>query len=496
MSKKTTVLILFIFIISIILRIVFRGVLFWGIPFDYATIAHQIAIGNFWQQPIDTANFRFLITFPTALSFRLFGANEYSIIIWPLILYSIEFFLLIKIVRLILPKIHPVIPAVLLAFYPLDIAMSSSPYLDIALSTLFCAAFYIFLIGLKNKNNLLIFLTGVLVMLGQYLKEYAPIFILFLLGYLFYEKIHLEKRRFIQIIAVLLSGALLIFLSEMLLSHYFTGQWFYRYAFLKDAIRPRLALEVLRGYVDPSAYNLRHYFFIMFFQPEVTGIYFYLLSGGVVLAYLNQNTKAKELWWWFLIVFLFLEFAFLRLHPYVTVAKEARYLSAITLPVILLCAYFIDEVFLQSRIKSKKILVATVLIGLSILSCAGCLDESMKPQSSPEAQAAKYLTLQPEFPVVVSSWWMQDTYNFYFNYRKNVLSYNDKGSIKQYYVIVDKNFFKIIPNPIYWPPDGNPPTEIVNPPASWQKLASFSEKGFPDKIIIYSVNKESDDNVE
>ena len=93
-----------IFIASFIIRITKYVGMAPEDAFVYTRVANEISEGIL-KSAHWVYSLRHLVTVPTGIFYTLFGVNDYSTMMWPLLCYAIEFLLVMKICRKLFPDI-------------------------------------------------------------------------------------------------------------------------------------------------------------------------------------------------------------------------------------------------------------------------------------------------------------------------------------------------------------------------------------------------------
>jgi len=481
-KKNLTFVLLIIFLLSISIRVFFANGLSQPDSFAYAKIANDIAQGLDFK-PDWFYNFRFLFTYPLSLFFKIFGVSTHSVLIWPLLCFTIEFFVLIKILDLLQIKINKIIPALLIAFYPIDIKASVALLPDITLSVIFAISFCLVLIGLKNKKIMYLIASGLIVASGQFVKEYALIFNLILILVLI---LHIGVKDAKKYIFWLLIGNLIIIITVLLISYFKEKDFLYLYHNYISFRNIQISLIINQSIKNPIS-NFWLYSKTIFYSPNSP--YFYLLFIGLAIAYKKRAKPILIYGIWIGVLFLFLQFGFLKFRPLIMIFKSERFLTILTIPVIITSAYSIQMFLSLKKIKpylkriSKHILTNMLLTVTIVLIIIFFSFSHRHYQKSllPDYYAANFLKTQKELPIVLLHEKMVSEYEFYFKYKKSFYVYGEDTINKPYYLVIDTLFFKGLYDEKLWIIE-NPDDQLITPPKSWEKIQEYD-----NHLFIYEV---------
>lgn len=464
---------------SLALRIFLSKDLSYPDSFYYSQLANNFNQHYFFQ-PDWYYNFRFLFIIPLAIILKIFGIHSYAVLILPLGCYILEFLLLIKIAKMLLPKINTIIPAILIALYPIDVKASINLLPDITLSLILAFSFYLFLLGIKRGVKIYFLFAGITTALGMFVQEHSLIFNIVLVLYLLSINNFKKLRKYHYSIGYLLAGNIIIIFLELMISYIKTGNMFYIFSNYLRFSSIQLNLidnKIIRNPIQ----DMLLYPKIMFASIS-TIFYFYFLIIGLILAFIKKEKFILSLFYWFIVFFLYLEFGFLKLHPYYTLFKCERYLTIFTIPVIIISTYLVG--YFVKYLKFKINLKTTIYIFfiISLVLTLICKYYYRDKNTLPDQYVVKFLRDLPDHPVVLIHEQMKLSYEFYWQYNKKFEIYNKNINLnKPYYLVLDSSYFKGLYNENLWKIQ-NPPEELINIPSSWIKLKEFN-----NQVTVYQV---------
>jgi 4-amino-4-deoxy-L-arabinose transferase-like glycosyltransferase len=326
----------------------------------YAQLSYFISIADlnsfFFENNDFFAVGRLLLYFPTALFYRVFGVNDFTsavfILFSSLVNIVVVYFLGKKLVN------HKVglLAAFLISIYPLDV-VHSTQYLPDGLLPLFLSlSALVFLYGEDEndtrKRATFYYLAGVFIGLAEYVRENAFVFTFVFLVYILF------KRSFkIEYFLILVGGATIFILAGI----FFligTGDFFFQInQVLKQFSSTR---ERLSGSTD------RVIDWLGFTKTLLTDGIFRPFSLMIVVSTIfSLMYRRKDLAFvliWFFTLLIYLE-VFSQLHG---LAKHARYLSIVTVPIVLMLSSFL--VFLTNHFKIKIYFAVIFLILFAAIS--------------------------------------------------------------------------------------------------------------------------------
>jgi 4-amino-4-deoxy-L-arabinose transferase-like glycosyltransferase len=263
--------------------------------------------------------------------------------------------------------------AFLLAIFPLNVISSTRILSDVPLAFFTSLAILFFCYADKKERNYFYFLAGVSLGLG-YLAKITEVVVLgiFLLFCLF--KV-LKNRVYIKNILFLLGGFLLVFFLEGCFYYYTVGKPFMNYYIHHSACMFKYISEFVVSFtVGPinvmytngtPIYHLKNVFNVNSGDVSFFGYFYFLFSISIIYSLCKR--KNYFLIFFSLLMFLFFEFGFVGTKfdlsegklDYFMIFKQQRFLTLITVPLMVVSAYFLLELSKKSKL--------LVLIGVLFL---------------------------------------------------------------------------------------------------------------------------------
>lgn len=366
-----------------------RGLLFIGLTgyddFAYAHTALDILNGRFSFIHADPRYaWRFLLTFPTALSFLLFGVNAASAVLFPYACSVLAILVTYLLGRSFLSEAAARTGALLMAVMPMSVVYSTMLFPEEVFAL--CAALGFWVFHRTETDRLPAtagYLLGGLCVVLAYLARETGLFLLLL--FLLTRKKPLTLRHALLVLPIALSLG-----AELLISRHATGSFLRHYRELSGVIAHEYLVEnqpygfavYLKGIFGMNKYGLAHFGFF----------YHAFLAGVVWLALRRRLMPLKPLLVWIGIFFLYYEFGSASFTTYVPVQKLYRYLSVLSIPVTLVLAHLITEL---SSTAKMKMLPKGLLLFLVATSLAGAFMASRrhKQQFKEEGGPGRYLEI-------------------------------------------------------------------------------------------------------
>ncbi len=295
---------------------------------DYYLAAYQIyegtyhPSGNYWMT-------RYGMLLPIAASYELFGTNEFSAALWPMLSALGAVVVCFFLGKSVLNARTGLLAALLLAFYPLDIHYSGLILPDIPLSFLMAASVLAFIRAGRSERYrpALFFLSGLLLAIAYSCRSMAVILIPFLLIYTaFFEK----KLRSSHLLFV--AGFLAVVFSESL--YYVMNGLSPLHNFRLNA-KAAIAVNT-SGECSTSQW---YYPTVVFQNLTVFGPYFFLFVPAMILGAVKRERGALILLAWAGTILLILQFGVVSLHPLIPIVKVRKFLNFATVPLMLLAAW-------------------------------------------------------------------------------------------------------------------------------------------------------------
>ena len=338
--------------------------------------------------------FRWMVILPITLSFMLFGLNDFSAALFPLLCSLGSIVLIFYIGKNLFNEKAGLIAAFLLSIFPLNVIYATRILPEASLTFFMALSAFMFILGEKREmdkgllslKNLYFTLSGVFLGIGYLTKASAVIIVSFFILYSLYRR-GIRKEYLLIFI-----GFLMIYSVEGLYYYDNTGDFLLRphlnskvYAFKQDVeFKNRFKSKNFYEVVDvvympqleiyPKA--------LMNQKPlwrskinEGFGYFYYFaifsVIGLVILRLFGKCPKKAHIpILWALSLFLFLEFGPMSLKfnaetafvQYLMLFKSLRYLTVLTIPSLLIIASFLS---FENRIIKWIVLPLSLIILLT-----------------------------------------------------------------------------------------------------------------------------------
>lgn len=488
--------IIFLVLCAIIIRLfIFNGGIRGSDAFAYAQYAHDIATCEYEVSQIKNFyGFRYILLIPTALSYYLFGVNDISSSLFPLLCSLLNIVVIFVITERVFNIKTALLAGILLVFYPLDITFATLLGPDSVIPLLSSLAVLCYLIadeGDASKQDYLFLLAGLFVGLSMS----ARLTSIFLYGVLFIDQV--TRRRRAGPVCWILLGLMIPVAAEALYYYSATGDALYR-------IHQIAHNEALVIDADPIA-NISLLFYPKgMFGFDFTGLACYgfiwwMVVAGLVWAGLKRDRRVLFLAIWLFLPFLGFEFGTQGLKEMIPIMKNYNYLSLITGPAIIIAAYFLINFgeFLSSKVNLQHVLIfAMLVIVIAGTNSYGAyrLSLNLKDDAAPYIVVADYLKKHQARIVYIHHFRWPLFLNYFLHYPEN-LDFCDLNKLNQAemkrlsgaYIVLHKRYleadtggrrFRELPWYARYV-DSHPP--------GWEKPLSFRGRPEYNNITIYYV---------
>ncbi len=367
-----------IIILALIVRVLFFSGFALGDDPNYADDARTILDGSYPPLcDLCVFSFRPLLLYSISLSFQWLGWSEFNFVL-PILLSSLMcIYLIYKLAEMLFDKNTGLLAALLLSVYPLDVIHATTMSNDIMLSMLVALSMLLVLKGFKSTKRaspLCFASAGAVLGIAAGVKITAiPAIGLFVLILLWCSW---EEKRFNK-------GTVLFIMAWALVQAIFAATYYIKTGDFFANIHAELIFNKKfnpSGFVN-TASSLKNALlfypkYMLCLQAEGHPDYEFYPYGFVYPVFLlgalffvcKRDRKAVILLVWFTYLFLMMEFAPLRISPYYQpIHRLVRFLSIISIPTLLLVAYFLKQLY-KARIPGKALaLILTVGLVLTFL---------------------------------------------------------------------------------------------------------------------------------
>lgn len=367
---KPQLWLVFILLFGILLRTAFFSGYVAGDDKQYLQQAYKLSRvgftcgGLFPTDPRDINHWatRLGIVFPTAFFFYLFGINEISLVLFPLLCSIGSIVIIYYLGKLLFSVKIGLISAFLLSFFPLEVIYGTHLFPTVCVTFFTGLSIFLFLKAEIDKRKLYYLSAGLMIGIG-YLCWIGSLFIIFFfLCYIIYI-----KRIKIGYLLVC-SGVLLVFVGEFLFFYYQTGDGFYRYNILKEVVISEGNLNLQTHLIElfkGNVYQGINWFIeplIMFAFEQEFGFFYYFIWPIVIYFLFKRENNINILILWLIPVTLYLLYGSVSPSNYDPLRRLCRYYSIVTIPGLLILGYF-----MVTKMK-KRLFFYSALIFLLISS--------------------------------------------------------------------------------------------------------------------------------
>ncbi len=464
-------------LIALLLRIIFWHGISPGDPFTYSLSAWDIAQGKWNPAYFYEQTTRWGVLFPLAASYKLFGVDNFSSMLWPL-LTSVGTVAIAYLMALHLKNEQAALLAgIIVATFPLEIIYASQPMADCPLSFWLLLSLYLFVRADKSESHKhkrwFYFFGGVALALAYATKFVAVLIAPFFLLVLFF------RRRIEWNWSWFALGFVFVFAFEFFVFWQVMGSGFARLNLVLHDQTSNAPITA-GGFQVQNSVGL--YLYWMFVDFHYVGLSL-LVSLGMLLHRIKKYWRAKqnilgESWMpflWALTFLLVLSVYPTSTKPYVPLYKIEAYMLMFTAPFLVLAAVWLSE---YAR-KLQWTVIA--LIVLSSLSFVYLLREGYHAHRDNARAIFAFAQKYQDRPVYMHrsdqrflqyfSGFQQDERYKSFRLPKPDEDVHTTPPIKFEHTYVAINSYLLS----YHKEDSYPP-EIINPPPGWREVYRYQRQ--------------------
>jgi hypothetical protein len=465
----------FLLFLIVLFGLIFRVLFFSGIgtsdDLSYSRYSYDILDIGIDPDSVLSLSSRVGILYVTAFSYELFGVNDFSSVIFILLTSIGNIILAYFFGRLLGNEKVGLMAAFLLSIFPLEVIYSTKLLTDMPSAFFMALGVYLFLYSeKKNKLKINYFLSGIFIGIGYIIRESVILIVLFFLLYVIYKR-GIKKEYFLVAI-----GFIIMFIVELISLYILTGNPFFKFTVIPDYLLESYILYDYFGRLN-FPQGLFHYPYIILTNSLVSSFYIFIF---VSILYLIK-VKKKETYLmllWFIPLLLYLSFGSASFTQYLPFVAKARYLTIITIPGVLLLAFFLVE-------KNHFIKRAVMPLALAILLLTSVvsvyLDGSRNLLSN---LRDSYPTLSELGKTIYIDSRSVRALNYISGYENklDLREYPDGlANVEDAYVVINKDMIRRLK-------EANKkrifPKEIDNPPENWLLVNKIGKEDI-NKIIIY-----------
>ena len=472
--RKVRILLLLIALFGLFLRLNFFSGMGISDSLVYSKAAHDINEGRgIDPESTLTLSTRLGLIYPTALSYRLFGINDLSSVIFVLITSVASIILIFYFGKLLFNEKTGLIASFLLSFFPLDVVYATKLNSDLPSAFLMALGVYLFLYSEKTgKLKINYFVAGMLIGIGYMIRESALLVALFFIAYIISKK-QINKEYFLVPL-----GVMAIFIAESLLFLSLTGDLLFRFhASQKYLIEAMLAHNYFGRLDFPT--GLLHYPWLFLTNNLLSFFYAFIFIAVIYLLYCKRK-ETYGMMLWLASLLLYLSFGSASLASYTPFMAVDRYTSIVTIPALLLLSVFL----LEERRVIKKWAMPASLAFLLLASVVAVYTREDRNSLENLREAYPFLKGLNKTVFIDGRSLAAVSYIGEYSINKNLEKYPDSlGKAKNSYIAINRNMIRNLK-------EANKnlkfPSEIKNIPKEWKVIKEFgsSEK---DKIVVYQI---------
>ena len=367
-NNKNKILLFFIFFLALAIRIyTFTGIN-TSDDFAYLNYSYKVSKGEFWV-PTNILDSRILLNYPMGLMFYLFGYNNFAAGLWSLIISMCTLILVYHIGKKYISDKVGLLAAFFYSFYPLEVIYSTRSMPDVHMSFWMALSVLFFLKAIhseqKKYRNIYFLISGFIMGISTLIKDFAYLLIFFYACHGVYTLVRHKKISWDY--SLILIGFLFFIALQSTIYYFAYGDPLMRFKMPNDFYSQKPYGG--KGSDVKSIFTLYPGVFFNFFggirEKFIAGFFFYFIIPA--LAYLVFLKKEKSVFFiiWMLSLFLYLSAGTMSFKNYSIMGKEARYLSIITIPCLIVLSYALID--LWGRFKSRIVRMITILSVLFLL---------------------------------------------------------------------------------------------------------------------------------
>ncbi|MBU0762665.1 MAG: glycosyltransferase family 39 protein [Candidatus Altiarchaeota archaeon] len=367
--NKICLLLIGILIFSIIVRLYyFIGLHFSDAP-SYVGYAQSVLDGTYKVKGDYPPHNRLFFIFPIALSIKLFGFSEWSVVLFTFICSVTAVLTTFFLGKLLFNPETGLLASFLLAVYPIDVLYSTQVMTEVPLSCFMALSVFFFLKYARGYTRpIYLVLCGVFVGISYMIREIALILGIYFLIYILKDLIKSRKIKYCYL--YLFIGFCIVFLIEYLIYDYLSGDGFFRLKSLVRYFGKSNANYGRSGSEDVFS------FYPLILLNQLAKPFYYGYSCWLVilsLAYflLKKDENIHFVAVWLAAVYLYLDAGSMSLTEYILMAKRARYLAILTIPAVLIISRFLWIQLTKknnvSRIFWFLVMMSLIITNLSVL---------------------------------------------------------------------------------------------------------------------------------
>ncbi|MEK6950006.1 MAG: glycosyltransferase family 39 protein, partial [Nanoarchaeota archaeon] len=330
---------LLIALFGLILRLIFFSGMGISDSLTYSKTANDLNAGKgIDPESTLTLSTRLGLVYATAFSYKIFGINDFSSVLFPLLTSIASIILIFYFGKLLFNKKTGLMAAFLLSFFPLEVVYSTQLLSDLPSMFFMSLGVYIFLyaeLKSKLKYGLCYLLAGVFIGIGYMIRESALLIALFFIAYIIYKK-KIKKEYFLVPL-----GVILVFALESLIFFSLTNDALFRFNASQKYLRESVIAHNYFGRLDFPT-GLFHYPWL-FLTNNLLAFFYIPVFVSALYLFFYRRKESILLLLWLIPLLLYLSFGSSSLTEYLPFKAADRYTEIFTIPAIMLLAFFLAE---------------------------------------------------------------------------------------------------------------------------------------------------------
>ncbi|MBI2208859.1 glycosyltransferase family 39 protein [Candidatus Woesearchaeota archaeon] len=472
-THNTGFLLILILLFALVLRLIFFSGMGTSDDLAYSRYAANIGKG-IEPESVLTLSTRLGIIYTTAFSYKLFGINDFSSVLFVFLTSLASIILIFYFGKLLFNEKIGLMAAFLLSFFPLDVFYSTKLFTDLPSAFFMALGVYVFLYSeMKSrlKYGIGYMLSGIFIGIGYLIRESVLLIVLFFIIYILYKK-RVKKEYFLVPL-----GVLIIIVFESLLFLNVTGDPLFRFNASQKYLEDAVIQHNYFGRLDFPT-GLFHYPWLFLTNNLLSFFYiFVFIAIGYAIIYRKKESYVMLLW--LLPLMIYLAFGSSSLTQYIPFKAADRYTYLFTMPAILLLAFFLMD---KNELMKKVIMPLTLMlllissIGAVYLAENVVISDNLKKLYSELKSLGKTIYLDDRSVKAID----------YLSGYKNSLDLrkypNNFSGVKDAYVVINSDMirrYKDVNRFMQFP------DEIENPSKSWKVIKQIGK--CQEAVTIYYV---------
>lgn len=386
-------------VVAVVLRLVFFTGFVGSDDSDYLDAAVKLAERGQWRGQ-DLASSRIGFVGAIAATMRIFGSGEVATVSLPLAASLATHVLVYALGALYFGRGIALLAVALLAPYPLNVVFSTILVPETLLSCLMAGGLLAYEVGARSagsRRSLLALAAGVLLGLAYLVKEPGALLLAALM--LSWLADAIARRRLQPIWLAVVVGFVAVLTAEMLVGYLASGSAFARLHISADSTVLSAAISESEREARPWGVYPRS----MFFSIYAVGFFFYLVIAALVWSSVRGLRLPRLLLLWLAVLLGFLAFGSVSLTSYAPLPKQPRYLEAVTVPAVLLCAPFVHRLLsVAGGLRRALVGLALATYIASAILCAAFTSSIEQSRFSPIRSVTAFLATQGLTPLYAS----------------------------------------------------------------------------------------------